>query len=229
MKKSYVLSMDERLTLRFDFCKKHLSGCSRDYGIYYSIATLFSFYSDSTAFKVVEKQLKDFCELASDKRFAELGTRIYNKKFAASSGHIAPNLTLPDITNQNISLSDFKGKTVYMEFTGSWCIFCRKEIPHLIELQKKFKDNPDIEFVSIWLESAENPSDTWSSYVHGTGLRGIHLYSAAQFNGKAPKLYQVEGTPIFMIIDKYGKIVSSNAKRPGEDGIYEDLIRTAGN
>ena len=196
--------------------------------MYYSIALLFNFYSDSTTLGVVEEQLKYLCDFGIDKRYADVSTRIYNKKRAISAGNIAPNFTLPDITNHNISLSDFKGKTVYMEFTGSWCTYCKKEIPHLMELQKKFKDNPDIQFVSIWLESSEKPEDVWVKYVNGTGLSGAHLYSSSQFNGKAPKAYQIEGAPTFFIIDKYGKIFSSNAKRPSEKGIYEDLIRAAG-
>lgn len=228
MKKSYALSMDERLALRFDFCKARLSGCLKDYGIYFSIASLFSFYSDSTALGVVEKQLKYLCEFGTDKRFADVSTRIYNKKRATSTGHIAPYFTLPDINNDNISLTDFKGKTVYLEFTGSWCIYCKKEIPAYLELQKKLKGNPDIQFVSIWLESNEKPEDVWVKYVNGTGLSGSHLYSSSQFNGKAPRAYQVEGAPTFFIIDKYGKIFSSNAKHPSEKGVYEDLIRAAG-
>ncbi len=54
------LDRSERLSLRFEFCKSHLTGRSRDYGMFYCTAVMFNFFSDSTALEVVEKQLNDY-------------------------------------------------------------------------------------------------------------------------------------------------------------------------
>jgi len=223
--KTKEFTREQRLSLRFEFCKSHLTGCSRDYGMFYCIATLFNFFTDSTALKVVEKQLKDFREFAVDKRYLELATKIYNAKLAISTGRPAPNFTLPDLTSKNISLSDFIGKTIYMEFTGTWCGPCRKEVPFIKELQKKCKDNPNIQFLTVWLESINVKE--WAKYVDESGLGGVHVYSASQFAGDVPKLYQVSGVPAFMIIDKNGKVAFSSAKRPSEEGVYEEIIKTS--
>ncbi|MBS1537200.1 MAG: redoxin domain-containing protein [Bacteroidetes bacterium] len=110
----------ERFSLRFEFCKTRLKGTSRDYAMFYTFNSLLSNGVDSISLSVAEQQLKDFKEFVVDKRYIEIATKIYNSKIAVSQGKTAPNFTLPDLTAKNISLSDFKGKTVYLEFTGTW-------------------------------------------------------------------------------------------------------------
>jgi cytochrome c biogenesis protein CcmG/thiol:disulfide interchange protein DsbE len=52
----------------------------------------------------------------------------------------APAFTLQDLTGNNISLSDFRGKVVILDFWATWCPPCIKEIPDFIELYEKYKD-----------------------------------------------------------------------------------------
>ncbi len=220
------LARKDRFSLKFEYCKSHLTGRSRDYGMYYCVVNLFNFFSDSTALEVVKKQLQDYRKDVTDIRYYNMANTLYQTKLAMSEGKAAPNFTLPDLTSKNISLSDFKGKTVYMEFTGTWCGPCRKEIPYIKELQKKCKNNPNIQFLTVWLEG-ETP-EMWVRYVQSTGVDGAHVYSKDQFAGAVPKLYMISGVPAFMIIDKNGNVAMPSAKHPSEDGVYEELMRVAG-
>ena len=52
----------------------------------------------------------------------------------------APEFTLSDLDGNQVSLSDFKGKVVILDFWATWCPPCRKEIPHFIELEKEYTD-----------------------------------------------------------------------------------------
>ncbi len=216
----------EKLNLRFEFCKSQLQGRARDYGMFYCTAALFMKDTDSTRLSIVEKQLNDYKAHVTDQRCLDMAYKIYQTKLAMSEGKAAPNFTLPDLTSKNISLSDFKGKTVYMEFTGTWCGPCRKEIPFIKELQKKCKSNPNIQFLTVWLEYST--PEMWMKYVQSSGLEGVHVYSKDQFSGEVPKLYRISGVPAFMIIDKNGNVSMPSAKRPSEDGVYEELMRVAG-
>jgi len=50
----------------------------------------------------------------------------------------APELTLKDLDGKDVSLSEYKGKVVLVNFWATWCEPCRVEIPWLIEMQQKY-------------------------------------------------------------------------------------------
>ena len=54
------------------------------------------------------------------------------------TGQAAPDLTLKDLNGADVSLSDYKGKVVLVNFWATWCEPCRVEIPWLIEMQQKY-------------------------------------------------------------------------------------------
>lgn len=67
----------------------------------------------------------------------------------------APLFTLEDIDGQNISLADYKGKIVFVNFWATWCAPCRAEIPDFVKLIDKYGDDGfDILGVSV-----DNPND----------------------------------------------------------------------
>lgn len=52
----------------------------------------------------------------------------------------APDFTLPDLEGNSLTLSDFKGRVIILNFWATWCPPCRKEIPDFVELYEKYKD-----------------------------------------------------------------------------------------
>ena len=64
----------------------------------------------------------------------------------------APDFTLSDLEGNPISLNKLKGKVVLLNFWGTWCGPCRKEIPDFIKLAEKYKDN-GLEIIGITLTS----------------------------------------------------------------------------
>jgi thiol-disulfide isomerase/thioredoxin len=59
---------------------------------------------------------------------------------APKAGEPEPSLTLKDLNGNDVSLSDFKGKVVLVNFWATWCEPCKAEIPWLIDLQHKYAD-----------------------------------------------------------------------------------------
>jgi thiol-disulfide isomerase/thioredoxin len=53
---------------------------------------------------------------------------------------LAPELELKDLADKNVSLAGYRGKVVFVNFWATWCDPCRGEIPELIELRDKYKD-----------------------------------------------------------------------------------------
>ena len=116
-------------------------------------------------------------------------------------GDKAPDFTLELEDGSEKSLSELKGKVVWVNFFATWCPPCRKELPHLEkEVYKKFKSRNDFEVLVIgrehsWAEI--NKFKTDNNYV-------LPFYSDAKRN--AFSKYAKQNIPRNFIIDKQGII-----------------------
>lgn len=130
-------------------------------------------------------------------------------------GSKSPNIKLPDIDGKLISLNDFKGKVVYIDFWGTWCGPCISAIPHQRNLQKKFSDK-EVVFLNIALESGKNYMDKWKKFLNNNDFPGIHVVAENQFSNKEIEDFMINIAPTYVLIDKKGNIVSPRAKNPSE-------------
>jgi thiol-disulfide isomerase/thioredoxin len=78
--------------------------------------------------------------------FADKATRVKSKGPATSTvepdvtgGQSAPEVTFKDLDGKDVSLSQYRGKVVLVDFWATWCDPCRVEIPWLIEMQQKYE------------------------------------------------------------------------------------------
>ncbi|RSK38560.1 TlpA family protein disulfide reductase [Mangrovimonas spongiae] len=126
------------------------------------------------------------------------------------------------------SLSDLKGKYVYIDVWATWCGPCKAEIPYLKEVEKKYHDK-NIEFVSISIDDAkrsgggsmEKAKEKWSNMVEEKELGGIQLISDKNWQSEFVQNYKINGIPRFILIDPDGNIVSPDAPRPSSDALIK--------
>lgn len=138
-----------------------------------------------------------------------------------AKGAVAPAFKLPDTKGKLVSLSDFKGKVVYLDMWATWCGPCLKEIPYLKLLKEKFK-NKDVEMITI---SIDTKVDAWLAKVAAMKMEGIQLIdSHGSENSKIAKDYKIYGVPHFVLIDKNGRIASAFAPRPSSAEDVEKQI-----
>ena len=135
-------------------------------------------------------------------------------------GTIAPNFEFKNKDNLLISLNDLKGSLVYIDIWASWCIPCIKEIKYSNELQKKL-NKYDIKFVNICIKT---DSIKWQNIIRENSFNGIQLFCQSTEYTDFKKQYLIEGLPRYVILDRAGKIIDFNAKKPSDSTLEEDLI-----
>ncbi len=123
-----------------------------------------------------------------------------------------------NINGKTSSLSDFKGKYVYIDCWATWCRPCREEIPHFKKLVEKYKGK-NIAFIGISVGDANKES--WKTMVTKKEMIGVQLFSAR--NKAFSDAYKITGIPRFILIDPQGKIINAVAPRPSQKELTDLL------
>jgi thiol-disulfide isomerase/thioredoxin len=131
--------------------------------------------------------------------------------------NVATNFTLKSIDGKSYTLSDFKGKLVYIDFWASWCGPCIREMPAGEALKKKYAGK-DIVFLNISIDEDEYK---WRESVQRLGINGINLIANSQQNPETIQAYKVSSIPSYFLIDKEGKFIASPAPRPSSQEVVQ--------
>ncbi|MFY0675359.1 MAG: TlpA family protein disulfide reductase [Bacteroidia bacterium] len=154
---------------------------------------------------------------------AEYLQGIYNKVKALQPGNLAPQFTLKNLDGEEVSLNDFKGKVVYIDFWASWCGPCMQQVPYAKALKEEYADNKDMVFLYI---SIDKDAKAWRQAVEEKELKGVHVL-AKDFKHDVPQSYNVSGIPTYYIIGRDGNIYKNNAPRPSSGDQLKDLLNAA--
>ena len=138
-----------------------------------------------------------------------------NKKLM--KGQPAIPFSFKDMEGKEVSLSDFKGKYVYIDLWATWCGPCVAEIPYLKKLEKYFSGR-DICFVSI---SSDKSRETWVEFVRKQDLKGVQLHMGE--DKEYMKEIRCHGIPRFLLIDREGNFIDANMTRPSDPKTLERL------
>ncbi|TAL67364.1 MAG: AhpC/TSA family protein [Bacteroidetes bacterium] len=204
---------------RYDIAKKMFFGIAKNIALADAITNIIDWKPSPEGMKYAKKWLDEYKKIVTDSFYFYRVEKKYNERLNLMPGKPAPGFRMPTINGDTVALSDFKGKLVYIDFWGTWCSPCRKELPYYDTLQSKFRNNPNIVFLSLAMEY-EN-YNVWKQFVKEKKLPGIHIYLEKQFNNILVKKYMISGVPTFVLIDKKGLIINANAPRPSADNIVE--------
>ena len=116
---------------------------------------------------------------------------------SAEINDAAPDFTLKDLTGRNISLSDYKGKVVLLEFWATWCPPCKASVPALVALHKKYEQQG---FIVVGV-SMDTDSDASEKVRQFSASHNIN-YPVLIANEAIPKLYNVISIPTSFLIGK---------------------------
>lgn len=174
---------------------------------------------ENTELSLIEQPYQDYMASAPQAEYATLLQVTYNKHLKLSKGHKAPNFTLKNPIGKTVSLDDFKGKVVYLDFWASWCKPCLKEIEYANKLKEKFV-NKDVVFLYVSLDENEQH---WLRSIKARNIQGIHLNSKG-IDSQVALSYDIQQVPSFFLIDKDGNLFDKQAKRPSNEALAEDMM-----
>ena len=112
----------------------------------------------------------------------------------------APEFTLTDLKNKKVSLSDYKGKYVMINFWATWCSACKSELPDLEKFYNENKNNKDFKFLTI--DVGEN-KDVLEKFMKENKYNFDVLLDK---NTEVSYDYTATALPTTVLIDKEGYI-----------------------
>lgn len=122
---------------------------------------------------------------------------------APEIGHPAPDFTLADLKGNEVTLSDFRGQTVFINFWATWCPPCRAEMPEIEAVYQEYKDKG---VVVIGVDILE-PEDVVRQFVERGGYNWTFVLDAT---GAVSDDYRITAIPTSFFIDREGIIQAVN-------------------
>lgn len=112
----------------------------------------------------------------------------------------APDFSLKGDKGKTISLKNYRGKVVYVDFWASWCVPCRKSFPWMNEMQATYQ-NKGFEVIGVNLDSSHKEASRFLKQIPA------NFTIAYDPDGETPGKYQVSVMPTSFLVDKKGEII----------------------
>ncbi|MBC9795436.1 TlpA family protein disulfide reductase [Sinomicrobium weinanense] len=166
-----------------------------------------------------------FSTISNDTEHRKEVNRSYEVLAKVAKGRPSPRFEeYLNFDGSNTSLEDLKGAYLYIDVWATWCGPCRKEIPYLKQLEKKYHGR-NVKFVSISIDK-QSDKDKWKEMILEKELGGTQLLADKDWESDFVKNYMIKGIPRFILLDPEGNILDPNAPVPSSgklEAIFNNL------
>ncbi len=152
----------------------------------------------------VDTRWQSFAERNPFPEYTEALKAEQSKLLTLQPGQPAPDFTLHDPDGQPVSLSQFKGKVVLMDFWASWCGPCIGDLGDLRKIKDQVAAQPVV-FLNVSLDSNEG---AWKQAIAKHQIQGVHVRS----DGQVTQAYNVSAIPRYYLVDPQGLIVEDHLR-----------------
>jgi len=144
----------------------------------------------------------------------------YVSEPSLARARMAPPFEVTTTDGQRVSLDDFKGKVVLLDFWATWCGPCREALPHMKDIAKKFQGQPLV-VLSVSLDDDEQK---WKEFVAKNGMTWLQ-YRDGGFTGPISTLFEVRAIPHTFTIDADGVLQDEQIGDASEGKLKKLLAR----
>ena len=138
---------------------------------------------ENIAYDKLIEYYSDFNNCNQTPRYEKILKKFVEERSPIANGKKAPSFTLLNEYGEKVSLADFRGKVVYLDFWATWCAPCIRQIPYSKKLAETFK-NETVVFINI---SIDKDMERWKSFINKQKMHGINLIATEGESSKVAK------------------------------------------
>ena len=159
--------------------------------------------------------------------FAETGVPSLTTRFAVRSTMTpAPQFSIDGLAGKRIVSADLHGRVVVLDFWARWCPACRRELPEIDKLYRRYQSSPD---VAIWAVDVNNGGETLAKAADFVRQHGYILPAAFDGGNESDRLLGDSGFPALLVLDKSGRIRLIHSGYDGSERLISELSGTIDN
>jgi thiol-disulfide isomerase/thioredoxin len=197
---------------------------TKDYKNHFICEIVFSENTRTQAMSVIKglsyNNFSEISENPSDKVIEDKQEITNNQTAEIKKGAMAPDFSLQNISGGTTKLSSLKGKTLLLDFWGTWCKPCIQLIPKLKEIYSKYAA-ANFELVSI---ANDSEIEKWKNMV---ALKKMNWTNLIDIDEKVTKLYHISAFPTLILINEQGIIVEVGASEQQVEDYLNSQGKTA--
>ena len=187
-----------------------------------ALALAYSFDTDPNKdVDLLERRMSVLNEDVLKTKYAQSIKNVIASARIGAVGTKALEFTQKDTLGKEVSLSQFKGKYVLIDFWASWCRPCRMENPNVVAAYNEFKEK-NFTILSV---SLDQDKENWLRAIKMDKLNWTHVSDLQYWGNAVAQLYRVQSIPQNFLVDPNGVIIAKNLRGEELAARLKELIK----